>query len=413
MTINIITIGDELLIGQVIDTNSAWIGKAANQLGFDLGKIYTVSDTYRAIQDTLGLAIKDSDVVILTGGLGPTKDDISKKAIAEFMDDDLVHSEVSWEHIQAMFKSFGRTPLEMHKEQAKVPSTALLLENKMGTAMGMWMEYADTIIMSLPGVPYEMKYIMEHEGFPRLQSRFPNLQRIEHRTLHTVGVGEGQLSEKLEDFENSLPVGLKLAYLPNVGKVRLRLSKTKESSGDLDLDMWTAKMRAFVEPYVFGEGETSISEALGQYLKDKGLKMGTAESCTGGFISHLITGVSGSSAYFEGSVVSYSNEVKTNVLNVKEETLISYGAVSEDVVREMLKGLLNCLSIDVGIAISGVAGPTGGTKDKPVGTVWVAVGNKDKVEVRLLNISKSRQKNIEYSATRALGMLWQFVRTNY
>jgi nicotinamide-nucleotide amidase len=413
MTINIITIGDELLIGQVIDTNSAWIGSHANQLGFNLGKIFTVSDTYESIQDTLGVAIKDAEIVILTGGLGPTKDDISKKAIAEYLGDKLEHSAESWEHIQNMFKSFGREPLDMHREQAKMPSNATLLNNKMGTAMGMWMEYENTIIISLPGVPYEMKYIMENEGFPKLQDRFVNLQAIEHRTLHTVGIGEGQLATMLEGFEMNLPEGLKLAYLPNVGKVRLRLSKTNACHQSVDLDAWTKKMRTFVDAHVFGEGDTSISMALGQLLKDKGLTMGTAESCTGGYISHLITSVSGSSAYFNGSLIAYSNEIKQSQLSVQEKTLEQHGAVSEEVVREMLLGLLEKFNLDVGISISGVAGPTGGTKDKPVGTVWVAVGNKDKIEVRLLNISKSREKNIEYSATRALGMLWHFVRNNY
>lgn len=413
MTINIITIGDELLIGQVIDTNSAWIGQHANQLGFDLGKIYTISDTYDAIQESLSVAMRDCDIVILTGGLGPTKDDISKKAIAEYLGDHLVHSEESWAHIQSMFRKFGRQPLEMHKKQAEMPSKALLLENKMGTAMGMWMEKENTIIVSLPGVPYEMKHIMQEEVFPRLQNRFPSLKQIEHRTLHTVGVGEGQLAEILESFESKLPAGLKLAYLPNLGKVRLRLSKTKDCLETVDIEAWKEEMRILVQHYVFGEGETSISESLGLLLKDKKLQMGTAESCTGGFISHLITVVSGSSAYFQGSIISYSNEVKMKSLGVKEQTLIDNGAVSEAVVREMLSGLLEIMPVDLGIAISGVAGPTGGTKDKPVGTVWIAVGNKDKVEVRLLNISKSRLKNIEYSATRALGLLWQFVKANY
>ena len=413
MTINIITIGDELLIGQVIDTNSAWIGRAANLRGFNLGQIFTVSDEYEAIQDTLNVAIKGADIVILTGGLGPTKDDISKKAIAEYLGDHLVHSERSWTHIQSMFKKFGRKPLEMHKEQAKMPAKAELLENKMGTAMGMWMEHEHTIIISLPGVPYEMKHIMDEEVFPRLQDRFPKLRAIEHRTLHTIGIGEGQLAELLENFEADLPDGLKLAYLPSLGKVRLRLSKSQTCSDSIDIDRWKEKMRSEVDRYVFGEGETSISESLGSLLKKKNLQLATAESCTGGFISHMITAVSGSSAYFQGTIVSYSNEVKMSMLDVKEQTLIDNGAVSEAVVREMLAGLLKKMPADLGIAISGVAGPTGGTKDKPVGTVWIAVGNKEKVKVRLLNISKSRQKNIEYSATRALGLLWQFVKANY
>lgn len=413
MTINIITIGDELLIGQVIDTNSAWIGRAANLRGFNLGQIFTVSDEYEAIHGALSAAIKGSDIVILTGGLGPTKDDISKKAIAEYLGDRLVHSERSWLHIQSMFKKFGRKPLEMHKEQAKMPAKAELLDNKMGTAMGMWMEQGNSIIISLPGVPYEMKHIMDEEVFPRLQDRFPKLREIEHRTLHTIGVGEGQLAEFLQNFESDLPDGLKLAFLPSLGKVRLRLSKSQTCSDSVDIDDWKEKMRSEVERYVFGEGVTSISESLGSLLKKKNLQMATAESCTGGFISHMITAVSGSSAYFQGTIVSYSNEVKMSMLDVKEQTLIDNGAVSEAVVREMLAGLLEKMPVDLGIAISGVAGPTGGTKDKPVGTVWIAVGNREKVKVSLLNISKSRQKNIEYSATRALGLLWQFVKANY
>ena len=414
MKITIVTIGDELLIGQVIDTNSAWIGSQSNKRGFEVQRILSVSDEYSEIQSALRIALEESEIIILTGGLGPTKDDISKKAIAEFLGDRLEHSERSWTHIQSMFRKFGRKPLDMHREQALMPTKAVLLENPMGTAMGMWMEQGTKVIVSLPGVPYEMKNIMSEEVFPRLVDRYPGLHSVEHRTLHTVGVGEGTLAELLEEYETRLPSNIKLAFLPNLGKVRLRLT---QSGGQLEnvpaIDELKEGMKKILGTRVFGEGDTSLEKEIGALLMAKKLQMGTAESCSGGFISHRITAVPGSSAYFQGSVVSYSNAIKQSVLQVQEKTLQKHGAVSEEVVREMVNGGIKVLNCDLVIAISGVAGPGGGSKEKPVGTVWIAVGNKDKTETCLLNVSKDRLKNIEYSSTRALGLLRSFVLENY
>ena len=412
MNISIVPIGDELLIGQVVDTNSAWMAKAGNKLGFRIKSIYTISDQLSAIHQGLAAAQNDADIILITGGLGPTKDDVTKLALAEFIGDKLVHSEESWKHINFIFNRFGKEPLEMHKQQALIPSTATLLGNEMGTALGMWMEYQGKIFVSMPGVPYEMKHIMTEHVFPALQQRYSELSPIEHRTVRTFGRGEGQIAVLLDSFETQLPEGISLAYLPGSAQVRVRLSLVGSATIE-QLEQSFIQLKEILGPLVFGEGETSLPLALGQLLQSKGLMMGTAESCTGGYISHLITNNAGSSAYYEGAAITYSNALKMERLNVAPSTLEKHGAVSAETVREMLSGLLKNLKVDVGIAISGIAGPSGGTKNKPVGTVWIAVGNNAEIKTYLINVSKNRQENIKYSANKALGLLWKFVRDHY
>lgn len=292
-----------------------------------------------------------------------------------------------------------------------MPENAVLLTNKMGTAPGMWLEQAGKVVVSMPGVPYEMKYLMKEEVLPRLAQHFPSFP-IAHRTILTIGEGESRLAAKIEDIEDRLPDHIKLAYLPGLGRVRIRLTGRHQDVNQLaeDLRVFGDEIRERLQQYVFGEGTTTIQEQVGKLLQEKGLTLGTAESCTGGLLAHQITTVPGSSAYFEGSVVSYSNELKMKLLNVSAATLEAHGAVSAATVEEMVKGALDTLGVDVAVAISGIAGPDGGTPEKPVGTIWIAVGDRSGVKTRLVQAGKNRQQNVNFAVSRALALLWNFIR---
>lgn len=409
--ITTLTIGDELLIGQVIDTNSAFMARELNLNGMEVFRNITIADTLDEIQNGLREALAHSEVVLLTGGLGPTKDDVTKKAMAEYFGVGMTFSEETWERIQRMFARWGRDTTPAHREQCYMPANAELLRNKMGTAPGMWMEYQGKIVVSMPGVPYEMEYLLTQEVIPRLRSRH-QLRPIAHRTLLTIGEGESRLAAKIEDLEEQLPPHLQLAFLPNLGQVRLRLTgrATNAESLATDLQVHGDSIKERLEDFVYGEGETGIETVVGQLLQQKGLTLATAESCTGGFIAHRITSVPGSSAYFHGSIVAYDNRIKEKLLGVSPQVLQNHGAVSEATVRAMVDGALDILGVDVAIAVSGIAGPGGGTPDKPVGTIWIAVSNQEKTQTLLLHGSKDREKNIQYTASRALGLLWRFLR---
>lgn len=410
--ITIITIGDELLIGQVVDTNSAFMARELNLHGMEVFRQMTIADTLEEINEGLTQALAHSDVVLMTGGLGPTKDDVTKKAIAEYFDVGMTFSEVTWERIQRFFKRFGRETTPAHREQCYMPANAELLTNKMGTAPGMWMEEEGKIVVSMPGVPYEMEYLLTNEVIPRLRERH-ELRPIAHRTILTIGEGESRLAAKIEDLEDQLPAHIQLAYLPNLGQVRLRLTGRGDNQEQLerDLQIHGDLIRERLREFVYGEGSTSIEAVLGEDLKAQGLTLATAESCTGGYIAHRITSVPGSSAYFQGSIIAYANQVKEQLLDVSPDTLASEGAVSEATVREMVSGVIDRLGVDVAIAVSGIAGPGGGTPDKPVGTIWIAVGNQDHTETLRIHGSKDRDKNIRYTASRALGLMWKFLET--
>ncbi|MEM1216119.1 MAG: competence/damage-inducible protein A [Bacteroidota bacterium] len=408
--ISIITIGDELLIGQVVDTNSAWMAQALNQNGMEVFRQLTISDTLAEIQHALQTGLQHSDVLLLTGGLGPTKDDVTKKAIADFFGVEMVFSDYTWERIERFFQRLGRETTPAHREQCYMPANATLLTNKMGTAPGMWMEHEGKIVVSMPGVPYEMKYLLEHEVIPRLLERL-DVTPIAHRTLLTVGEGESRLAALIEDLEGALPPHIKLAYLPSLGRVRLRLTGRHADATQLATELQTHgdAIRDRLRAYIFGEGTLPLAAVVGEQLKARQLTLGTAESCTGGFIAHQITLIPGSSAYFQGSIVAYDNRIKESLLGVPTETLATQGAVSEATVIAMVQGALQTLGVDLAIAVSGIAGPGGGTPDKPVGTIWIAVGNAERVETFLLNGTKDRAKNIQYTANRALGLLWRFL----
>lgn len=410
MDVQIITIGDEILIGQIIDTNSAWIGEQLNLYGFHVQKVVSVSDQKEAIIHNLEGAWAESDVVLLTGGLGPTKDDITKKALAEFFKVPFIFHQETYDRIIRIFKRFGRSTTDAHREQCFMPENATLLRNKMGTAPGMWFEKQGKIIVSMPGVPYEMKYLMEFEVLPRLRNKFAGTP-IAHRTILTVGEGESRIAARIEKFEQNLPSNIKLAYLPNLGKVRLRLSGTGKSEKILNaqLDDLVGKLKPLIGDLIYGVEKEKLAEVVGRELKNQGKTISTAESCTGGYLAHQITSVPGSSAYFQGSIIAYSNEVKERLLGVDAETLSEHGAVSEETVVQMAKGVLKSLNTDLGIAVSGIAGPGGGTPAKPVGTIWMAITDGERVETKKLQLGKDRLRNIHYTGTQALNLIRVFL----
>lgn len=414
MTVHIITIGDEILIGQIVDTNSAWMGQQLNLIGAAVTGITTVGDGAEEIRGALDRATRLADVVLITGGLGPTKDDITKKVIAEFFETELVFHEPTYERLERFFRKLGREPTAAHRLQCLLPANAEVLVNKMGTAPGMWFEYNGSVIVSMPGVPYEMQYLMTNEVMPRLQEKFP-VQAIFHHTWMTAGEGESRIAERLEAIEDNLPAHIKLAYLPNLGYVRVRLSGTAMDADALQVEVMAqaGRIREALGELIYGANDESLEENLGNLLRKKGLSLSTAESCTGGYVAHLVTSVPGSSDYFKGSVVAYANDVKQALLGVQADTLKQYGAVSEQTVREMVSGTIHLLKTDLAVSISGIAGPGGGSPEKPVGTIWMAVGNSEIIEVFKLQAGKDRSKNIQYAGNIALNLVRKFVLRHY
>ncbi len=406
----LMTIGDELLIGQVIDTNSAWMGEKLNELGVQVVEKISVGDDSKAIQDALERSLNFADIILITGGLGPTKDDITKKSLAHFFNTKMEFHQPTWARIQGLFDRWGRSTTPQHKAQCYMPSNALLLENKMGTAPGMLFEFKDTIIVSMPGVPYEMKYIMENGVFPVIIDKNQH-QHIIHKTIRTVGEGESRLAAKIEDITDNLPAHIKLAFLPSLGQVRLRLTGigSDKSLIEKDIHHYQELIEKRISEFVFGYDLTTLEESIGRLCLEKRIKIATAESCTGGYIAHKITSIPGSSAYFMGSVVAYDNSIKNKILGVRKETLKKHGAVSEETVIEMLTGLLNLYEVDAGVSISGIAGPGGGSDAKPVGTVWIAYGDRDNIHTAKIRAGKDRLKNIAYSSTQALNLLRKFL----
>ncbi|NNF36591.1 MAG: competence/damage-inducible protein A [Saprospiraceae bacterium] len=406
----IITIGDELLIGQVIDTNSAWIGTELNDFGVQVVERISVGDDHEAIIHALEEAVAKSRIILLTGGLGPTKDDITKKAIADFFNDEMVFHNPTWERIQGLFKRWGRETTDDHKEQCYMPSKAELLNNKMGTAPGMLFRHKKSIIVSMPGVPYEMKYIMEHSVFPLIQSMNEG-HEIYHRTIRTIGEGESRLAFKINDLVEALPDFIKVAFLPSLGQVRIRLTGRGSNVDQLkkSVDHHVEQISERLKEFVFGFDLETVEEVIGKLARARGVTIGLAESCTGGSISSRIVSVSGASEYYAGGIVSYSNEVKMSVLGVKETTLKDHGAVSEETVIEMALGARKVLGSDIAFSISGIAGPNGGTAEKPVGTVWMACTDGTQTQTYLLKAGKDREKNIIYSGTYGLNLIRKYI----
>ncbi|MFN8310153.1 MAG: CinA family nicotinamide mononucleotide deamidase-related protein [Chitinophagales bacterium] len=409
MNATIITIGDELLIGQTVDTNSAWMGQQLNAAGFRVYEILSVGDDAGHIKNALERAARQSKLVLITGGLGPTKDDITRKTLCDYFGVEEVFHEATFERLRLIFEKRGREILEINRKQALVPANCIVLENDRGTAPGMWFEVNGVVFVSMPGVPYEMKHLMTDRVLPRLTKKFV-LQQVVHRNLMTVGIGESAIANLLTNFELSLPAAIKLAYLPDLGVVKLRLSAYDADAATCAiLEHKFNELKQLLHLYSYAEEDVSLEAYLGKLFLQKGKKFAFAESCTGGYAGHLVTAVAGSSKYFEGSTVTYSYEMKQQILSVKKETLETEGAVSEKCVKEMLEGLLSISVADCGVAISGIAGPDGGSAEKPVGTVCFAVGDRHKIHTHTFHFFPRRMENIRLSAITALNLLRKFI----
>ena len=411
MLAEIITIGDEILIGQIVDTNSAWMARKLNDIGIRIKQISSVSDDKEHILNAFKEAAERADIILITGGLGPTKDDITKKTIADYFGVPLVENADALDNVAKIFARFKRPLLDVNRAQALVPQNCEVILNKNGTAPGMWFNEKDKIYVCMPGVPHEMMYMMEGDVIPKLKATF-TLPAIVHKTILTVGEGESFLAERIADIEDSLPAHIKLAYLPKLGQVRLRLSGYGENEAALkaEVETYAQKILARVADVVAAEEDIPIEKAILNQMELKGLTLSVAESCTGGYISHLFTQHPGSSKVFLGGGVTYSNGLKEEILGVQNHTLKTFGAVSGEVVTEMVEGALKRFKSDLAIAVTGVAGPSGGTPEKPVGTVWIAVANINKMVVKKLTFGDKRQQNIERSAISALNMLNTLLR---
>nr|WP_319267894.1 competence/damage-inducible protein A [uncultured Draconibacterium sp.] len=411
MKAEIITIGDEILIGQIVDTNSAWMGEQFNLNGIEIYQITSVHDDHDHIIRAIKSAEENADLVVITGGLGPTKDDITKHTLCEYFDTKLVFHEPTLKTIYERFKHRGIDMNKLNRDQAMLPESCEILYNKMGTAPGMWFEKNDTIFVSMPGVPFEMKYLVEFELLPRLR-KTGRTKAIFHKTVLTQGVPESMLAERISDWEDALLTHIKLAYLPNPMAVRLRLSAIGEDVEVLknDVESEIEKLQKIIPEAIFGYDTETMSEVIGRELVKQNKKLAVAESCTGGYVSHLITSVSGSSEYYNGSVTSYSNGMKEQLLGVSRENLEKYGAVSEQVAREMVEGVKRVMNADYAVATTGIAGPTGGTEEKPVGTVWIAVSGPEKTFVKKYTfVGDQRDRNIVRAGQTALQLLRRMV----
>lgn len=413
---SVITIGDELLIGQTIDTNSAFIARELNKIGVWVRRRVAVGDTPGDIRQALDEEGNYSQIILLTGGLGPTADDITKPLLCEYFGGRMVVDENVLAHVKYLFEKIYLRPgpiLERNLRQAEVPDVCTVLHNARGSAPGMLFRKEGKIFISMPGVPHEMKGLMAEAVIPLLLQEF-TLPAIVHRTAFTAGQGESMIAQLLLQFEASLPAHITLAYLPGYGMVKLRLTshgKIKKEVED-EIQPYFEKLQQLVKDYLVAGEDVGLEVAIGRILKAKGKTMGTAESCTGGHIASLITSVAGSSAYYKGSVVSYANEIKETMLGVQGRTLADYGAVSEQTVVEMVKGAIETLNVDFALATSGIMGPSGGSEDKPVGTVWIAAGNGFKTETLKLNLRFDRERNIALASFNALNFLRKFILAN-
>jgi nicotinamide-nucleotide amidase len=402
MNAEIITVGDELLIGQVVDTNSAWIGRELNKIGVEVMRIVSVRDLRDEITAAISSAMSRADVVLMTGGLGPTKDDITKLVLCEYFGTKLVFSEEVYRNVENLLR--GRVAMnKLNRDQALVPEACTVINNRVGTASISWFERDGKVLVSMPGVPQEMKTVMTEEIIPRLSRMFVS-DLILHRTFLVRNYAESILAEHLSDWEDSLPASIKLAYLPKMGIIRLRLTARGKQGEGLEqrLEEECAKLKALLGNDIMDDGDRPLEEVLGEMLRQRGLTLATAESCTGGSIAARITSVPGSSDYYKGSVVAYSNEVKMNLLGVEADTLAQHGAVSEETVRQMALGVKKLLGTDCAVTTSGIAGPGGGTPEKPVGTVWIAAAYGDRVCTMKQFSDRGREMNIERAGNNAL-----------
>lgn len=410
MKADIISIGDEILNGQTINTNASWIAVELNKIGIQIRHVISIADEKQDIISSVNDSLKEVDFILITGGLGPTSDDITRDVLAELFKSKLIFDQKVLDNIEMIFSARNREMNEQTKDLAMVPQIAKTLYNDMGTAPGALYHMGNQVVVSMPGVPYEMKNMTNRWVIPYLNNNF-HLPYILHKHILTVGVGESELSTILVDFEKELPRSVKLAYLPGLASVKLRLTAFGSAKDSLQqvINEQTDKMVMLLGSKVYGFDNDTLEEKIGEILFSNNLKLSVAESCTGGYLGHLITSVSGSSKYFLGGAIVYSNQLKMSLLNVKPATLDMYGAVSENTIEEMISGSIDTFNSDVVVAISGIAGPTGGSEDKPVGTVYIGVGNKEKSVVKRFQFSKDRDKNIKFSAVAALYMLRKFL----
>lgn len=406
MEADLITIGDEILIGQIIDTNSAWMAKQLNDEGINVREITSISDQPAHIIATLNESGKKASIILVTGGLGPTKDDRTKAAICNFFGTQLIESKEVLDHVIELLTPRGVVINALNREQALVPETATVLVNKLGTAPGLLFHHEGSIFVFMPGVPFEMKYLMENEVLPHIKKLF-NTTTIIHRTVLTQGLPESMLAERIVDWENNLPASISLAYLPSPQSMKLRLSARGDNRAYLSqlLEERISELTKIIPDNIFGYDEDSMAGNIGKILKRKGLTVSTAESCTGGNIAHFFTLNAGSSEYFKGSVVTYSNDLKIKLLGIDPQTITEKGAVSKEVAEAMAHNARRLMGTDFAIATSGIAGPDGGTPEKPVGTVWIAVAGADFVVSKVFNFGDHRERNIIRSSQAALNML--------
>lgn len=405
MFAEIITIGDELLIGQVTDTNSAWMGVELNKIGIEVIRKVSVRDREEEILEAVTESMKRVDLVLVTGGLGPTKDDITKLTLCRFFNTDLVFSQEVYDNIKTVLGD--RLSMNgLNRSQAMVPRDCVVINNTVGTASISWFERGKKVLVSMPGVPLEMMTVMNLEILPRLHAAFRS-DYILHRTIWVKNYPESVLAEKLETFEGALPEWIKLAYLPKLGIIRLRLTGRGQDEAGIkaELSARVDHLRLILGDAVYAEDDTPLEVILGDKLRERGLTVSTAESCTGGELAACITSVAGASDYYKGSVVAYSNEIKSQVLGVSTDTLAKFGAVSEQTVVEMVNGVKRLLGTDCAMATSGIVGPGGGTVDKPVGTVWIAVAYKNEIRTLKQEINRGRLMNIERACNNALLLL--------
>lgn len=410
MEASIIAIGNEILSGETLDSNSRYISQRLNEHGIRVVKTETLPDERESLREAVQRHLEISDLVFTTGGLGPTRDDITKNVLAELFQCQLEFRDEIYRWLKAYFQSRGMKLSKMNESQAYIPSKARAFINKEGTAPGMFFENKGKAVFSMPGVPREMKYLLEKEFLPYLKRKYP-LSPVFHKNIQTVGIRESVLAEKTGDIAESLPEGIQLAYLPSTGRVKIRLSATGMEKEEFEKksESVVSAFQKKAGKYIYGYGHETLPEAIGKLLKKHNTTLSAAESCTGGYLSHLITMIPGSSGYFAGGVVSYSNEVKMNQLKVKASTLKEYGAVSRETVREMAKGCLNKFSTTYAVSVSGVAGPSGGTEEKPVGTVWIAAGSQVKIITRKFRFFRDREKNIHISGLMGLDLLRRLI----
>jgi len=410
MNAEIINIGDEILIGQIVNTNSTWLAEKLESIGLKVRQITAISDDKAHIIEALDRASSKSNLVVITGGLGPTEDDITKKTLAEYFGTKLVENQEVLAHLKTFIEARNLTLNALNIKQAELPESCTVIPNIIGTAAGMWFEKGNTIFISMPGVPFEMKKMFEESFMPMLQSHFKTPE-IVHFTIQTYGIPESNLAELIADWERNLPKTVKLAYLPSPERLRLRLSTISTDKAETEQFMLAEyeKLRGIIGNAIYAVGDKYLHETIGDILREKHATLSTAESCTGGNISRLITSISRSSDYFKGAVVAYSNDIKMRILGVESETLKNFGAVSEQTVKEMAVGVMRLYETDYAISVSGIAGPNGATDGKPVGTTWIAVADKNGVRAERFVFGTQRDTNIRRASSKALDMLRKFI----